>query len=103
MYPKNSTSFKVRQYVNVVFGSLGMAERTALVVPASAVQTVNNQKVVFLATEKPNIFILKPIRLGAETNGQFLVLKGIDVSDKIVTEGSFLLRAEWIKQHPADS
>ena len=39
----------------------------------------------------------------AETNGQFVFLEGISVGDKIVREGSFLLRAEWVKQHPAGS
>ena len=93
--------FKVGMYVNVAFGSIGTAERTAPIVPSSAVQTVNNQKIVFLATDKPNVFLLKQVRLGTEINGRYIVLEGVNVGDKIVTDGSFLLRAEWIKQHPA--
>jgi hypothetical protein len=69
---------------------------------SAAVQTVNNQKVLFLPTEKPNVFLLKKVRLGAEINGQNIVLEGVNVGDKIITEGSFLLRAEWIKQHPGN-
>ncbi|MDQ2746753.1 MAG: efflux RND transporter periplasmic adaptor subunit [Acidobacteriota bacterium] len=94
--------FKVGQYVNVAFGSLGMAERTAPVVPSAAVQTINNQKVVFLTTDKPGIFVMRQIRLGAETENRYVVLEGVNVGDKIVASGSFLLRAEWIKQHPAN-
>jgi len=93
--------FKVGQYVNVAFGSLGMAERTAPVIPSSAVQTVNNQKVVFLTTDKPGVFVMRQIRLGAETESRYVVLEGVNVGDKIVTSGSFLLRAEWLKQHPS--
>ena len=92
--------FKVGQYVNVAFGSLGTAERTAPVIPSSAVQTVNNQKVVFLTTDKPGIFVMRQIRLGAETESRYVVLEGVNVGDKIVASGSFLLRAEWLKQHP---
>ncbi|MBA4182693.1 MAG: efflux RND transporter periplasmic adaptor subunit [Acidobacteria bacterium] len=92
--------FKVGQYVNVAFGSLGTAERTAPVIPSSAVQTVNNQKVVFLTTDKPGVFVMRQIRLGAETESRYVVLEGVNVGDKIVTSGSFLLRAEWLKQHP---
>lgn len=92
--------FKIGQYVNVAFGSMGMAERTAPVVPASAVQTISNQKVVFLATDQPNIFTLRQVRLGTETDGRYVVLEGVNVGDKVITNGSFLLRAEWIKQHP---
>lgn len=93
--------FKVGQYVNVAFGSLGTAERTAPVVPSSAVQTINNQKVVFLTTDKPGVFVMRQIRLGAETENRYVVLEGVNVGDKIVASGSFLLRAEWLKQHPA--
>lgn len=92
---------KIGQYVNVAFGSLGTAEQTAPVVPLIAVQNINNQQTVFVATDNPNAFILRPVRLGAETGGKYVVLEGLNVGDKIVTEGSFLLRAEWLKQHPA--
>jgi hypothetical protein len=27
-------------------------------------------------------------------------LEGVSIGDRIVTEGSFLLRAEWLKSHP---
>jgi RND family efflux transporter MFP subunit len=92
--------FKIGMYVSVSFGALGTGERTAPVVPASAVQTMNNQKVIFAATGKPNVFVMKPVRLGVETNGQYVVLEGLTVGDQIVTEGSFLLRAEMMKQNP---
>lgn len=92
---------KIGQYVNVAFGALGTAEMTAPVVPAAAVQNINNRQTVFVATDNPNIFALKPVRLGTENNGRVVVLEGLNVGDKIVTEGSFLLRAEWLKQHPS--
>ena len=69
-------------------------------IPSAAVQNLGNQQIVFVATEKPNIFMLKFVRLGTESNGQYVVLEGLNVGDKIVMEGSFLLRAEWLKQHP---
>lgn len=70
------------------------------VVPASAIQNLGNQQIVFLSTNKENVFELRPVRLSPESNGQFQVLEGLTVGDKIVTEGSFLLRTEWVKQHP---
>ncbi len=94
--------FKIGQYVNVAFGSMGMAEKTAPVILSAAVQNINNQQIVFVATGNANVFALKPVRLGTENNGQYVVLEGLNVGDKIVTEGSFLLRAEWLKQHPAN-
>lgn len=91
---------KFGMYVRVAFGALGDAERTAPVVPASAVQTVGNRRIVFAATGQANVFELRPVRLGTESNGQFPVLEGLAVGDRVVTTGSFLLRAEWLKQNP---
>jgi RND family efflux transporter MFP subunit len=91
---------KIGMYVNVAFGSMGTAERTMPVIPSSSVQNMSDRQVVFVATDKPNVFTVKPVRLGKENNGQFTVLEGLNVGDKIVTDGSFLLRAELVKQNP---
>jgi len=92
--------FKIGMYVNVAFGALGIAEKTTPVVPKSAVQNIANQQFVFLATDKPNEFIMRAIRTGGESNGFYPVLEGLSTDERVVTEGSFLLRAEWVKQHP---
>ena len=91
---------KIGMYVNVAFGSMGTAERTMPTIPAAAVQNMNNKQVVFVATDKPNVFAIKPVRLGKENNGKFSVLEGLNVGDRVVTDGSFLLRAELLKQNP---
>lgn len=88
---------KIGMYVRVAFGALGDAERTMPTVPVAAVQTVNNRQIVFAATADPNIFELRPVRLGAETNGQYPVLEGLHVGERVATNGSFMLRAEWMK------
>lgn len=93
--------FKIGMYVNVAFGPLGTAEKTMPVVPKEAVQTIGNQHFVFVATDKPNDFIMRPVQLGAESNGFYPVMEGLNVGDRIVIQGSFLLRAEWLKTHPA--
>lgn len=91
---------KIGMYVNVAFGANGAAEKTLPVIASAAVQNYGNRRIVFAATDDPNKFIMKTVRLGAETNGQYVVLEGVNVGDKIVTEGSFLLRAEWVKLNP---
>jgi membrane fusion protein, heavy metal efflux system len=91
---------KIGMYVNVAFATLGGAGSTVAVVPANAVQNINNQQVVFVAMSEPNVFAMRPVRLGAEANGRYPILEGVSVGDRIVTEGSFLLRAEWLKGHP---
>ena len=91
---------KIGMYVNVAFATLVGSESTVPVVPTSAVQNINNQQVVFVATNDPTVFAMRPLRLGPEANGRYPVLEGVSVGDRIVTEGSFLLRAEWLKLHP---
>jgi RND family efflux transporter MFP subunit len=94
-------ALKIGMYVNVAFGSMGTAERTVPVIPASAVQDMNDKQVVFVATDKPNVFIVRHVRLGKENNGQVVVLEGLNVGDRVVTDGSFLLKAELSKQGSA--
>lgn len=93
--------FKIGMYVNVAFAALGAAEKTMPVVPKDAVQTIGNQQYVFVATDKSNEFVLRPVKLGADSNSFYPVIEGLTVGDRIITQGSFLLRAEWLKQHPA--
>ena len=92
--------FKIGMFVNVAFGALGTAERTMPVVTKDAVQTIGNQQFVFVATDKANEFVMRPVGLGAEGNGFYPVMGGLNVGDRVVTQGSFLLRAEWLKTHP---
>jgi RND family efflux transporter MFP subunit len=94
-------ALKLGMYVSVAFATVGGSERTTPVVPAAAVQNMNNQQVIFVATGDPNVFVMRPVRLGLESGGFYPVLEGLNVGDRIVTVGSFGLRAEWLKTHPA--
>jgi RND family efflux transporter MFP subunit len=88
---------KLGMYVRVAFGSLGNMERTVPVVPKDAVQDINGQEIVFAATNDPGVFELRPVRLGTLASGRYPVLEGLQVGDKIVVNGSFALRAEFLK------
>jgi RND family efflux transporter MFP subunit len=93
--------FKIGMYVSVGFATLGAAEKTMPTIPKDAVQAIGNQQFVFVATDRANEFILRPVRLGMESNGFYQVIEGANVGDRIVVQGSFLLRAEWLKTHPS--
>ena len=92
---------KIGMYVNVAFATLAGAQSTTAIVPVAAVQNINNQKVVFVPAIDPKVFAMRPLRLGSESNGYYLVLEGLNAGDHVVTTGSFLLRAEWLKSHPS--
>jgi RND family efflux transporter MFP subunit len=93
--------FKIGMFVSVAFANLGAAEKTMAVVPKDAVQTIGNQRYVFVATDNSNEFVLRPVKLEPESNGVYPVLEGVSVGERIVTKGSFMMRAEWLKQHPS--
>ncbi|MFN2512928.1 MAG: efflux RND transporter periplasmic adaptor subunit [Pyrinomonadaceae bacterium] len=93
-------ALKIGMFVNVAFAALGVAESTTPVVPKNAVQNIKNQQVVFVETKNANVFAMRPVKLGPEVNGQYPVIEGLTVGERIVTEGSFLIRAEWLKRNP---
>lgn len=93
-------ALKIGMFVNVAFAALGAAESTMPVVPKAAVQNINNEQVVFVETTTPNTYTLHRVKLGPEVNGQYPVIEGLSVGERVVTEGSFLLRAEWLKMNP---
>lgn len=90
-------ALKIGMFVNVAFAALGGSESSTPVIPKSAVQNINNQQVVFVETATPNTYAMRPVKLGLEVRDQYPVLEGLTVGERVVTEGSFLLRAEWLK------
>jgi len=90
-------ALKLGMYVKAAFGALGDSERTSPVIPAAAVQRINDQDVVFLPTKDPVVFALRSVRLGPEVDGRRVIQEGLQVGDRVVANGSFLLRAAWLK------
>lgn len=90
-------TLKIGMFVRVSLSGSRSGERTAPVVPSSAVQTINGRQVVFVATDDPNTFEVRSVRLGEEIQGSTPVIEGLTQGEKVVTTGSFMLRAEWLK------
>ena len=88
---------KLGMYVRAAFGALGNMERTVPVVPKDAVQNINGQQIVFVATSDPNVFELRTVRLGTESSGKYQVTEGLQVGNRVVVNGSFAMRAEYLK------
>ena len=76
--------------------------RNALVVPRSAVQAVGDRQVVFVPVEgEEGKFIQRQIRVGEPIGDNYPVLAGLRPGDVVVTEGSFFLRAESLRNSPS--
>ena len=76
-------------------------ERTALVVPAAAIQEIRSQPAVFVQTG-PASFVLRPVETGEHTDGAVEIVKGLAEGEKVVVAGAFLLKSELLKKSLGD-
>jgi cobalt-zinc-cadmium efflux system membrane fusion protein len=86
-------------YVEAILA--GVEERTALVVPESAVQEDAGQAIVFVQT-KERVFSKREIKAGESFLGLVEVLSGLTAGENVVTSGSFLLKSELNKSSLED-
>jgi multidrug efflux pump subunit AcrA (membrane-fusion protein) len=85
-------------YTDVDFTSAGAP---GPVVPEAAVQSIGERRFVFLPVkDNDGSFALREVRLGSAAGGYYSVLEGLKVHEEVVTDGSFILKAEAIRQHP---
>jgi len=91
-------TLRIQMYVDVDF-TLQAAVGTA--VPEAAVQSIGDRQFVFLPIkDNEGSFAMRMVRLGPAANGYYAVLEGLKPNDEVVTEGSFILKAEGVRQHP---
>ena len=91
-------SLRLDMYMDVAFMSAG---DKGLTVPESAVQAIGEKQYVFLPVkDSDGSFAVRQVKLGSASNGFYPVLDGLKLNDEVVKEGSFILKAEAIRQHP---
>ena len=92
-------ALRLGMYMDVLFATATGA--SAPVVPKQAIQSIGATSVVFLPAEgEPGRFLQRVVKTGEETSSGFRVLEGLKPGETVVTDGSFLIRAEAIRQHP---
>lgn len=67
-----------------------------LVIPDEAVQTEEEKQIVFVALGE-NKFQKRVVKLGMEQRGLVQVLQGVKAGERLVTEGSFIVKSEMLK------
>lgn len=70
--------------------------KEALLIPKTSVQTIEGKKVVFVQ-ESDDEFEISEVVLGQDNGESFEVLKGIKEGQKLVSNGSFVLKSELSK------
>jgi RND family efflux transporter MFP subunit len=91
--PNPRQELRLGMYADITVAAA--ANSNALTVPRSAVQTVNDRQVVYVANaSQPGSFTEREVRLGDASGDQIEVVTGVQAGDQVVGTGSFFVRAE---------
>lgn len=93
--PNPGILLKPNMFISAVLDGRQAAAREVLTVPDEAVQTVEGEPSVFVATGTG--FALKPVVVGERVGSARAILRGLDGSERVVIAGAFTLKAEWLK------
>jgi cobalt-zinc-cadmium efflux system membrane fusion protein len=66
--------------------------RTAVNVPASAIQQIEGKNVVFIRNA-PTVFEVREVQLGKQIREQVEIVAGLKENEAVVTQGSFHLKS----------
>ena len=95
--PNRDLALRLGMYVDIEFAT---AESGRVVtVPSGAIQQLGGSAVVYVPVARSqNQFEQRPIKVAAETGTGRRIITGLQTGDRVVTDGSFLLRAEALRQ-----
>lgn len=94
----HSRRLKLEMFANVAIPTT--QSRSALVVPASALQQIEGKSVVFVR-ESPTKFEAREVETGTQWPNWTEIVKGISANDVVVSQGAFLLKSELAKSELA--
>ena len=98
--PNPEGHLRLGMYVTMTFSTPG-GERV-VAVPRAAVQTIGRHQVVFVAVpDQEGTFVQRTVKLGPLAGESYTLLQGLEPGAVVVTEGSFFLRAESLRNAPA--
>jgi len=90
--PNRGGHLRLGMYVSVAFQAASDERRTLL--PKSAVQMLGERAVVYVPLADEGRFAERVVTLGPAVGDLVQVLDGVKPGERVVIEGSFLLRAE---------
>lgn len=89
--PNRGGDLRLGMFVQVTFEAPGTGTR--VVIPKAAVQTIGQRNVVYVAVDHER-FQERTVSLGAAAGDAVEILSGLEPGERLVSEGSFFLRAE---------
>lgn len=84
-----------------LFGTLRLAmaanSGSVVLVPETAVQTMENRPVVFIPGHEEGEFEMKVVTIGRASDGLIEIIEGLDRDSKVVVKGGFVLKSELMR------
>jgi membrane fusion protein, heavy metal efflux system len=100
--PNTEGRLRLGMYVTLAFTTPG--EARTVVIPRGAVQTMGARQVVFVpAPDEEGKFLARTVELGPVRGDRVAIRSGVQPGEAVVTEGSFFLRAEMLRNAPTSS
>jgi cobalt-zinc-cadmium efflux system membrane fusion protein len=87
---------KPNMYVEGIIEHASPAWTGVLAVPEEAVQTLEDEKIVFVR-EKDDVFAVRHVRTGDRVGDRRIVLDGLEEGEPVVLKGAFTLKSELTK------
>lgn len=84
-----------------IAGAHDHAPQRALAVPASAIQTIDDHRAVFVRLDE-GLFELRRVHTGERAGDLVEILNGIALGDEVVADGSFLLKGQLLRSTLAE-
>lgn len=83
-----------------VEGDVAVSQKNAnIIVPISAIQTMEDQEVVFV--ESNNSYEMRPVQTGITDNENIEIVSGLNEGESYVSQGSFIIKADILKSGAA--
>lgn len=83
-----------------VEGDVSVSQKNAnIVIPSSAIQTMEDQTVVFI--ESNNSYEMRPVKTGKADNKNIQIISGLSEDENYVSKGSFIIKADILKSGAA--
>jgi cobalt-zinc-cadmium efflux system membrane fusion protein len=94
--PGMTASARILGRAHGAVGDAGAALTTAVVVPRSALQSIDGQPFVFVEKEKGK-FELRPVERGDDIEDDVEIKRGLADGEPVVIDGAFILKSEALK------
>ena len=94
--PNRDAALRLGMFVELTFETGTAGARP--IVPRAAVQSIGSRTVVYVVTDVEGRFVERTVRIGGASGESVEVVHGLRPGERIVTEGSFYLRAEAGRQ-----